>query len=256
LPHACSSTCVSAPRAPPITSGPDKGPSTTHDMNPKRPCRQPGCPNETGRTYSPLCSSHRRAFERHGHPDQRPVFLRELAPSIKVLKRRMVDNADNEAWRILEARWRAIVGRAAAVVADAEAGRPHFRSELRASTEVLAVARVAPPAAVIARCLAVGMLNASNLYRFKSQRAFEVCMAKLFLRLGPGNSMRYWNHKLRKMSTVSRDWPAQVVALIGQSLVAAFAGPAAQLVAIEAARRPPEEVEQARLTAALQALIA
>ncbi len=94
------------------------------------PCRISGCASPVRARYSPYCSGHRRTLERHGHPEQPAVRSTDLAPFLRLIERRLADNRDSAAWRILRQRWAALVDEANAVHASVVGGKAYCRIDV------------------------------------------------------------------------------------------------------------------------------
>lgn len=223
-------------------------------VRPSRSCTVAGCRSPVRSPYSPYCSGHRRTLGRHGHPLQTAIKAPEIAPLLKLIAQRQAENPDNKAFAILRDRWGAMVASARATVAAMDAGEAYSRLTVRAASLLIGVAETAAADAVVRTALAMVMHAQANPGRYRCDTAVRFELAKKVLRLAPSSCGRTWDHKARVTRTRHRDIPPKVLQRIAAALMEAFAGPGAQLHAIEQARLPPEEVERRQVIEGLNSL--
>lgn|SRR5215813_14554908 len=105
-----------------------------------RTCRAPGCRTLAASRFAAYCEPHRATLRRHGAVDQKAITKAHIKTYLKLAKARIAKNPGSEAWTTLDARWRALVDHAQAILAARAAGRADVH---RASwTEIRALAAV------------------------------------------------------------------------------------------------------------------
>lgn len=204
--------------------------------------------------YSTLCTRHKKANVRHGHPEQRPVRAHELAPYVRVVHTRRAANAANPAWAILRERWDRVVERSSHVLEAQAAGRVGVRKLIRAAECIQAVAATVPPDSVVDTALALYLLADVRPGRFRSDRAQAAQLVRRVRMLAPTACGSFWCPKAKKTRAVYRDLPPRVVEVLASQLTEAFGLAGLQLADAERNRRDPEEVERERLAFAIESL--
>lgn len=216
-------------------------------------CSVRGCASPA-RSYSPLCSRHRHAQGRNGHPQQLAIKAADLAPFVALIAKRQAENEGSKAWDILRSRWAHIVDQAQAYLAMVESGKAYQRHQEKAAQLILGVSRAASADCVIRHAMAVGLHFEARPDSYHGDLAKPFQMARRVLRLAPMSVGRYWDNKTKKSRTVQRDIPPRALAVVAHQLNEAFGFAAKQLHEVEVNRVPPAEVERRELAAALGSL--
>jgi hypothetical protein len=143
-----------------------------------RTCRAPGCRAPAASSFAAYCTPHRTALRRHGAVDQKAITKAQLKPYLKLVKGRISKNPENIAWVGLDERWRVLVGHAEGILAEFAKGRPGGRYERLAAQEVVKLAGDAKPRAVVEVAAAVVMMRELEPRHFRSDDAFWMQLAR------------------------------------------------------------------------------
>ncbi|WP_428417384.1 hypothetical protein [Methylibium sp.] len=219
----------------------------------KHPCAAHGCAS-LAVGFSTLCSRHRKTFTRHGHHEQSPVTVHELAPYVRKVAARQKANPESPAWSILAERWQRIEVWAQHVLQKYAEGHASVLRDVQAAQQVQNLAGTVGPQLVIQTALAVYMLAEADPRRFCSDRAFDFQLVRRVRGLTATNAGSYWDHKTRKTKRVYRDLAPRAVLSLAAHLKTAFGAPGIQLARMEQDRALAAREEQERLADALEAL--
>ncbi len=180
--------------------------------------------------FSTLCSHHKQAQRRHGHPDQTGITTHDLKPYVKLVEARRAKNKDSNAWALLQERWSAVTRDAAEVMAQWERGVAMVSTEVKAAAQIKSLAESATADAVMHTALAMYLMQEAEPRRFRSDRAFDFQLVRRVRGLTPVNAGTYWDNKERRQRKVYRDLPPKVAEVVGLRLRDAF-GLAGKLLA-------------------------
>lgn len=203
---------------------------------------------------STFCERHKRAQRRHGHAEQDGVTVSELKPfRVKVAARR-AKNPTSPAWDLLAQRWALVAAHAAELSRTASEGQAGLKHERQAAGLITSLAVNVPAETVIEVALAMFILQETRPHRFKSDRAFDVQLARRVRGLAEVNAGTYWDDKRGKVKRVYRDTPPRVLMNLATSLTDAFGVAGLQLARLEQRDGPAGEAERRQLAAALRDL--
>lgn len=204
--------------------------------------------------FSTLCTQHRKALTRHGHPGQSPVTVHELRPYLNKVAARQQANPSSPAWPILTDRWAVIIKHAQKTLAAYEGGRACNRYAILTAQQVRTLADSVAPTAVMQTALAMYLLAEDRPSRFVSDAGFGFQLVRRVRGLTTTNAGSYWDPKTRKTKRVYKDLPPRVVEVLAGQLKATFGAAGIQLVAFERQQMAAADVERRKLSAALEAL--
>lgn len=216
-------------------------------------CRIPGCSGFSSR-WGDLCSTHKARERRHGHSLQEGVTKADLGPYLRQLKARKLRNLDNPLWKLLEARWCALVDHCRTTLAAHQAV-PMNRHERQACHEIVDLEPHVLAETVVGTALALFLMQEQAPRRFKSDDAFRHQLARRVRALADVNIGSFYDHATGKTKRVYRDLPGRTTVIIGALLERTF-GQAGLMLAKkerEDAERRFSEVEQ--ITDAVKALV-
>lgn len=218
-----------------------------------RSCIVVGCGQPTA-GYSHLCTRHRKATTRHGHPLQAPVRVSDLKPYLRTLRGCRSRNPDSPLWEGLRQRWRLLVGAAAERLQSFHRGVPDNRYVVSAARELQKLAGAVAEDTVIDTLLAMFFLYVAQPHRFKSDRAFDHQLVRRVRALADLNVGRYWSQRSRRVKLVYRDLPPKTAGVLAQLLRETFGVVGIRLAEHELGREERERQERLRLAEAVEAL--
>jgi len=204
--------------------------------------------------YSTLCTHHKQAQRRHGHPEQGGVTIHELAPYVLRVEARQAKNATSEAWAILAARWEALARQAQETLATYASGAAMIRQQVEAAQHIHTLAGSVPAGKVATTALAMFLLLDDQPRRFRSDRAFSFQLVRRVRALTEANAGIYWDHKQQRSRKVYRDMPPKVTEVLAMALRAAFGGAGAMLADKDRADAHKAQEERQQLANALESL--
>ena len=188
-------------------------------------CRASGClANREG--FGSYCDRHKRAYRRHGHPEQKGVSSFELEGIRRWLRTQLEAMKSPEAKDLLRAQWEDLRKQAGTQQASANAGNPYIGWQLQAYQKIARVAAEVDPMKGCIELLAVLILYQEDERRFKSHDALYTQLARRFLRLTDHHVGEWFNHQTQKVHRVYRDVSPRVLRFIGKVLLDSFAGAA------------------------------
>lgn len=166
----------------------------------------------------------------------------------------MKRNPDSEVWAILRSRWAGVVDHASAITAARDHGESFHRPTAQAADIVLHVARTVDKVKLCEVMLGLYLMEEASPGRFRDDRAFRFALVRRLRHLAPMGRGSYWNHKLRKTTSVYRDVPPRAVEVLGGWLAEAF-GLAGHLIAdAERERQRAPIAEATRMAEAISNL--
>lgn len=204
--------------------------------------------------YSTLCTHHKQAQRRHGHPEQGGVTVHDLAPYVRRVEARQAKNATSEAWAMLEARWVNLTRQAQETLATYSSGVAMIRQQVEAARHIQTLAGSVPAGKVATTALAMFLLLHDQPRRFRSDRAFSFQLVRRVRALTEANAGVYWDHKEQRNRRVYRDMPPKVTEVLAIALRAAFGGAGVMLADKDRADAQQAQEERQQLANALEAL--
>lgn len=217
-----------------------------------RQCAAAGC-HAQANGYSPLCSRHRAAKGRHGHPEQSAVLVTELKPYRKKIERLRQANPMSALWVILDDRWRRTLAATKTILAEADSGRAFIRYEMQAARHMQAMAGVSP-SLVIEVALGMFLMAVYDRRRFLSDAAFDHQLVRRVRSLADTSTGSYYNDKTKRVHRVYRDLPPRTVRAIAGHLKQAFGSAGIQVAELERSRATRAAEDRQQLTDAIAAL--
>jgi len=186
-----------------------------------RQCSVPSCRHQPS-GFSTLCGTHKRTQRRHGHPEQSGVTVFELKPYRDRIAARRRKNPGNPTWTLLAARWEALTTHAAARLDESAMGVPGSAYERRAAEQLMTLRDAVPAVAVVDVALAMFAMAEHHPARFRSDRAFDLQLARRVRGLAEVNATSHWDAKEGRMKRTYRDVPPGVLVCMAKSLKLAF----------------------------------
>jgi hypothetical protein len=205
--------------------------------------------------YSPLCNTHKRAFQRHGHPLMDGVEAGELKSYRQRITQRIKRNPNSPVWGMLKANWAALVEYSRASQARIYQGEPYNRNEARAHQEVIKLGDTVAADDIANVVMALYLLQHERRARFPSDDAFVFQMVRRVMRLTDVNVGISHNHRTGRAVRVYRDLPPRVTKRLGAMLVAVYGQAGLYLAALEAAEMGQATAKAVKLNEALEALV-
>lgn len=218
-------------------------------------CSAPGCTNAPARGGR-HCSAHRNRLQRYGHPLQRSVSTRDLAPFTCRIASRLPEGG--EVRSTLEGRWSSVLAEvstvASGIVRDVVRGPSGDRRatayERDAARRFLATARDTTSNAVADAVIGLAMLRALHPEAFEDDRAFRFIVSRRYLGLSPSNACRC----RVTGSTTFRAYPPDIMLPIASWLLGAFGEVAERLAGLEVETLETAKADEARLRQTLACL--
>lgn len=118
--------------------------------------------------YSALCTHHKQAQRRHGHPEQGGVTVHELTPYVRRVEARQAKNTTSEAWAILEARWVNLTRQAQETLTTYSSDAAMIRQHVEAAQHIQTLAGSVPAGKVAMTALAMFLLLDDQPRRFRA----------------------------------------------------------------------------------------
>ncbi|MDN7877764.1 hypothetical protein [Burkholderia aenigmatica] len=217
-------------------------------------CSVSGCGQMAG-GYSPLCNSHKRAQQRHGHPLMTGVEAGELRPYRQRIANCIKRNAKNPVWGMLGANWSALTDHSRAFHALMYQGEPYNRSEARAYQEVVKLADNVKADEIANVVLALYLLQHERPTRFSSDDAFMFQLVRRVMRLTDVNVGVSHNSMTGRAVRVYRDLPPRVTRLLGRWLAEVYGRAGLYIAGLETAAMDRAAARAVELNDALGALV-
>lgn len=195
-------------------------------------CRIPACCNSASR-WGVYCNAHKSRNRRHGHPLQETVTAAELAPFVKAVTARRARNPDSEAWRILDARWSALLELCQRHVDGYLAGVPAQRHQVQAAKELLTLSKHVEATEATNVVMAMYLLHNARPRAFKSDVAFVHQIVRRVRSLAEVSLGTWFDRPTGRIRRVYRDLAPRTTAEIGSMLVKAFGAAGLHMLKLE-----------------------
>ncbi|WP_175914583.1 hypothetical protein [Burkholderia metallica] len=205
--------------------------------------------------YSPLCNSHKRAQQRHGHPLMTGVEAGELRPYRQRIANCIKRNSQSPVWGMLGANWSALTDHSRELHARMYQGEPYNRSEARAYQEVVKLADNVKADEIANVVLALYLLQHERPTRFPSDEAFMFQLVRRVMRLTDVNVGVSHNSMTGRAVRVYRDLPPRVTRLVGRWLVEVYGRAGLYIAGLETAAMDRAAARAVELNDALGALV-
>lgn len=211
-----------------------------------RPCRVRHCGEPTSSRYSPYCRRHKSTRRRQGDPTQTVIGTTELKPFRERVKARIDKNRDNPLWEHLDALWGALAEQARED-AERQVGNRYQRS---AAQELLNIEADSNPREIVGTTLAMFVLWHDMPWRFRSDAAFRLQLARRVRALTSRHTGLVYDHATGKQKRIYREMTPKAGNIIGQKLSSAFGAAGFQLALLderdrEAARKAQDDIATA-----------
>lgn len=216
-------------------------------------CRIPACCNRTSR-WGVYCNAHKSRSRRHGHPLQETVTARELAPFVEAITARRVRNPSSEAWRILGARWSALMELCRRHVDGYLAGVPGQRHQVQAAKELLTLSQNVQANEAIDIVMAMYLLRNARPHAFKSDAAFVHQIVRRVRGLAEVNAGTWFDHSTGRVRRVYRDLSPRTTVEIGSMLTKAFGAGGLHMLKLEQRDDERRRAEAQALQQAMETL--
>jgi hypothetical protein len=203
--------------------------------------------------YSKFCAKHKRTQRRHGDPEQSGVTVAELKPYLVRVQRRVLKNAENEAWGLLADRWEKLVAIAIDKQQIYKSGKPANKDDFHAFNEITKLSDIEPQK-IIEVYIAMYLLMMEKPKRFQSDNAFLFQLARRIRGLTDVNAGQYWDNEKKQSKRVYRDLPPRVLKTFGNHLVETFGAAGLVVARLEADEINLIHQEQVKLENAFRAL--
>jgi hypothetical protein len=182
----------------------------------ERMCATPGCTRRVKGKYSKYCEQHSKALSRHGDPRQIGIKKHELKPFIQQVrhiikkdKTAKIEAGLNKIRNLLEDTINNVLDNALGM----------YSYKRKALLELQKVIRDATAIDLGATIGALYLLREWCPRSFKSDNAFWFQLARQVRRLSPMGVGSYYNEAKGNTTTVYKDIPPKVTAIIGQYIV-------------------------------------
>lgn len=205
--------------------------------------------------YSPLCNTHKRALQRHGHPLMKGVEASELKPYRQIIAQRTRRNANNPVWEILRANWAALADHSRAYHAGMQRGEPYNRTDARVHQEVIKLDISVASEDIANVVMALYLYRKQRPTRFPSEEAFRFQLVRRVMRLTEVNVGVSFNQSTQRAVRVYRDLPPRATRRLGQFLIEVYGAAGEYVAGLEAAEKARATVEKVKLHDALEALV-
>ncbi|MGF7007205.1 hypothetical protein [Aminobacter sp. BE322] len=203
-------------------------------------CRVRHCGEPTTSRYSPYCRRHKSTRRRQGDPTQTAIGATELKPFRDRVKARIEKNQDNPLWEHLDALWGTIAAQARND-AERQTGNRYQRS---AAHELLNISADNNPREIVVTTLAMFVLWHDMPWRFRSDAAFRLQLARRVRALTSRHTGLIYDHATGKHRRVYREMTPKAGNIIGQKLSSAFGAAGFQLALLD--ERERDEVRKAK----------
>lgn len=220
-----------------------------------RTCRALGCGAETTSRFSVYCANHKARLRRHGDVAQKGVTKTDLKPYARIVRARIVKNAESPAWDHLDSRWNAVADHARAVLVRSQQGQAGFRQERIAALQVIQLADTVAPREIVETALAMFVMQELEARRFRSDGAFRTQLVRRIRGLLGGNARNSGDDTSGRTKRTYSELPPRAAAVMGQWLAEAFGGAGLRLARLEMEERNREQGERQELHQALSELL-
>lgn len=209
-------------------------------------CRVPHCGEPTSSRFSPHCLRHKSVNRRQGAPDQKAISTAELKPFRDRVKTRIEKNGDSPLWAHLDALWGTITAEAREEVSR----RVGNRYERSAAHEILNLDADSTAREIAVTALAMFILWHDMPWRFRSDNAFRLQLARRVRTLTSRHTGRWFDHRTGTQKHIYREMTPKAGTIIGQKLSRAFGAAGVKLALLdERDREEARNVQEAISTA-------
>jgi hypothetical protein len=218
-----------------------------------RCCASPRC-TQPPVGFSTLCENHKRNLRRHGHAEQKGITVFELEPFKDRVKARRAKNPSNATWRLLDGRWEALTDHARVTLDAYASGRAALSHERQTAEILKALGETVEASKVVDTVLAMFAYWDQRPSRFKSDRAFDVQLARRVRGLGDTSTGKNVNIKSGKAKRTYTEVPPRVHACLAASLKVAFGAAGLRFAELEKRDAIGAHTERQELQIALRGL--
>lgn len=215
-----------------------------------RSCRVPHCHEPASSRYSFHCRHHKSTLRRQGDPTQTAISHAELKPFRERVKARIEKNPDSQLWDHLAAIWEAIAA-AARHEAARSVGNRYQRS---AAHEILNIDADSNASEIITTTLAMFVLHYEAPWRFRSDAAFRMQLARRVRTHTSRHTGRGFDHKTGRDKYFYREMTPKAGAIIGQKLASAFGAVGIQLALLDEKDREEKRKSKEAISKAIREL--
>lgn len=203
-------------------------------------CRVRLCGEPPASRFSPYCRRHKSTHRRQGAPDQTAITITELKPFLDRVRVRIAKNEASPLWAHLDASWEAIT-----TGAREEAGRRvGNRYQRSAAYELLNIDADSTPREIVITTLAMFVLWHDMPWRFRSDAAFRLQLARRVRALTSRHTGKIYDHRTGKKKRIYREMTPKAGNIIGQKLSSAFGAAGFQLALLD--ERDREDARKAK----------
>lgn len=213
-------------------------------------CRVHHCSKPSASRFSSYCHQHKSIHRRQGAPDQIAITVTELRPFRDRVLARIASNETSPLWAHLEDRWTTIVSEAK-TDAKRSVGNRYQRS---AAYEFINISMDCDPRQIIVTTLAMFVLWHDMPWRFRSDAAFRIQLARRVRALSGRHSGQVYDHRTGKQKRIYREMTPKAGNIIGQKLSSAFGATGFQLALLDKRAREDALKAQDAIATALKEL--
>lgn len=203
-------------------------------------CRVRHCGEPPASRFSPYCRRHKSTHRRQGAPDQTAITITELKPFRDRVSARMAKNEASPLWAHLEDRWATIAAEAKTEV-NRRVGNRYQRNSAH---ELLNIAADSTPREIIITTLAMFVLWHDMPWRFRSDAAFRLQLARRVRALTSRHTGQIYDHRTGKQKHIYREMTPKAGNIIGQKLSSAFGAAGFQFAILD--ERDREKARKAK----------
>lgn len=212
-------------------------------------CRLPGCGGRTSR-YGAFCSAHQSRRRRHGHPLQDAICVHHLKPYIAKVRARIAKNSTSPLWPMLQTRFACLVDECHVQCAQTVYVRWHRIAAL----ELLNIARHVPVQTIVETVAAMVYLQKEEGWRFKSDDAFRVQLARRARGLTDVNAGTTYDYRQRKVRRVYRDLNPRAAVALGRWVIDVMGSACLSIVRLDIEEKQHVERERIEFKTAIASL--
>lgn len=205
-----------------------------------RTCTVRHCGEPASSQFSPYCRRHKSTMRRQGDPTQTAISTSELKPFRNRVKARIEKNADSPLWAHLDALWGTIAAEAR-TEAERRVGNRYQRS---AANEILNIDADSTSREIVVTTLAMFVLWQDVPWRFRSDAAFRLQLARRVRTHTSRHTGRWFDAKTGKQKCIYREMTPKAGNIIGQKLSRAFGATGIKLALLD--ERDREEARKAQ----------
>ena len=188
-------------------------------QTPGRQCEASGC-NRPASGYRNLCEVHRKHADRHGHPEQKAVSMRDVRRHRREVEAYIDRRPDRErVWTLLEEHWTALAENALGQLREMTLNSKAYHKYTKIALEsVRNVNDLNEPRAIIATLIGFIKLWHERPQAFLSDRTARFQFARVLRRLAP----QVHTSKYARNQTVYKETPPRASNKLGEILFKHF----------------------------------